>query len=65
MELEVSLMTDRQISVNKNTPEVEDELFELSDYPVWWVFTSYFDPHELASIDLEGATDEKKERKQV
>ena len=62
MEFEVSLMTDRQTSVDKNKPEVEDELLELSNYPVWWVFTSYFDPLELASIDLEGTTEEDKEQ---
>ena len=59
MELEECIIRERSTSVDKNTPEVEDEFDKLSTYPILWVF---FDPLEIASIDFEGTTDENKER---
>jgi hypothetical protein len=59
MELENCLITDRQISFDKNAPEIEGDFDKQSTYPIWWVF---FDPLAIASIDYERTTDEYKER---
>ena len=62
MKLEECLITEKPTSVDKKTPEVEDEFDKLSTYPIWCIFTLYVDPLEIASIDFESVTDENKER---